>query len=160
MGSYIQSPITDIKRNRVKARFLALYLPSSFTIIPNMPPQRTPLGPISSNRQPRQHISPYWRGVIAGESRAGSTPTKIAKDLNLDRETVRRTVCLDQIRDEGESLLKAARKLSYSPLEERHILRWCRLHPKSTYTEVKAACHVTISTTTIKKILKCHGITN
>jgi hypothetical protein len=155
-----QSPITDIKRNRVKARFLALYLPSSFTIIPNMPPQRTPLGPISSNRQPRQHISPYWRGVIAGESRAGSTPTKIAKDLNLDRETVRRTVCLDQIRDEGESLLKAARKLSYSPLEERHILRWCRLHPKSTYTEVKAACHVTISTTTIKKILKCHGITN
>ena len=109
-----------------------------------MPPQRTPLGPISSNRQPRQHISPYWRGVIAGESRAGSTPTKIAKDLNLDRETVRRTVCLDQIRDEGESLLKAARKLSYSPLEERHILRWCRLHPKSTYTEVKAACHVTV----------------
>jgi hypothetical protein len=65
----IQSPITDIKRNRVKARFLALYLPSSFTIIPNMPPQRTPLGPISSNRQPRQHISPYWRGVLLQESR-------------------------------------------------------------------------------------------
>lgn len=125
-----------------------------------MPPQRRPLGTISSNHLPQKHFSPYARGVISGKASEGATPTKIAKDLKIDRETVRRTIKLESIRDEGKSLPKAARKKSYTDIEERHILRWVRAHPKDTYKQVKAGCGVACSKSTLKKILKKHGIQN
>ena len=87
-----------------------------------MPPTRTPFKEISGNHIHKHNVSPYWRGVIAREARKGGIATEIAKDLNLDRETVRRTISLDHLRDEGKSLPKATQKLSYTPLDERHIL--------------------------------------
>src|SRR3954451_11277089 len=122
--------------------------------------QRTPFKEISGNRPNRKHLNPYWRGVIAGEARTGGTPTEIAKDLKLDRETIRRTISLDQLRDEGKSLPREPRGKSYTPLDERHILHWVRRHPKSTYQEVIDACNLSCKKTTVKKILKTHGITN
>ena len=99
---------------------------------------RTPLKEISGNRPNGKHLSPYWRGVIAGEARTGGTPTEIAKDLKLDRETIRHTISLDQLRDEGKSLPREPRGKSYTPLDERHILHWyadtLNLHTKRSST--------------------------
>jgi hypothetical protein len=118
----LQSPSTDIKRIAIKREKSRLLLPLPFIFYPKMPPTRTPFKEISGNHIHKHNVSPYWRGVIAREARKGSIATEIAKDLNLDRETIRRTISLDHLRDEGKSLPKAARKLSYTPLDERHIL--------------------------------------
>ena len=156
----LQSPSTDIKRIAIKREKSRLLLPLPFIFYPKMPPTRTPFKEISGNYIYKHNVSPYQRRVIAREARKGSIATEIAKDLNLDRETIRRTISLDHLRNEGKSLPKAARKLSYTPLNERHILHQVRRHLKSTYKEVKEACGIKCSTTTIKKILEYYSITN
>ena len=125
-----------------------------------MPPQRTPLGVSSGNRRPYQHLNPSTRGKISGASFFGSTPTEIAFGLNAARSTVRYTLAQDHLRPDGVSLPKNPRRKSYTLAEERKLLRHIRLHPKDTYQEVKIACDLDCSKTTIKRILKLHGIAN
>jgi transposase len=156
----LQSRVTYTKRNHIKHEKSREPDQHSFTTTIIMPPQRTPLGSISCNYLPNKHYSPYQRVIIAGKASEGATPTKIATDLKFACESIRRTVALDLIRHEGESLPRKPRNKSYSDLEERHILRWVRLRLKSIYKEVIAGCGVKCSKTTVKRILKEHGITN
>jgi hypothetical protein len=125
-----------------------------------MPPQRTPMGVISGNRQKGKHLTPDMRGKIVGLSLFGSSPTEVAVGLNIEHSTVRYTLSTDSLRHEGSSQPKDPRRKSYSLAEERKLLRHIRLHPKDTYKQVRVACALTCSTTTIKRILKIHGITN
>ena len=125
-----------------------------------MPPQRTPLAPKSLNVIPGKHISPYLRAKIAGKAEAGVRPAELTQEYGLEYSTVWRTIQLDLKRHEGESLPKAPRKKSYTEAEERLLLRHIRLNPKDTYAEVKRACRLACSRSTIKKILDEHGIHN
>ncbi|KFY70741.1 hypothetical protein V499_08970 [Pseudogymnoascus sp. VKM F-103] len=125
-----------------------------------MPPTRRPLASITGNRLPGAQLSPYQRGQIIGRQSEGATPTKIARDLNLDRSTVRYTIATDPFRTEGKSLPRTPRGKSYTEAEQRLILRHVRLHPKDTYQEVKDACKVKCSCSTIKRILHEAGIGN
>jgi transposase len=125
-----------------------------------MPPQRSPLGPISGNRLLGAHLSPYARGVIAGKASAGAKPSEIAAELELEYSTVYRTIQLDLTRHEGASLPRTPRKKSYTEADERILLRHVRLNPKDTYAKIKIACGLACSKSTLRKILKEHGITN
>ena len=125
-----------------------------------MPPQRKPLGPVSGNRLLGQHLSPYARGKIAGKAEEGATPASIAKELELEYSTVYRTIQNDLLRHEGKSLPRTPRKKSYSEHDERVLLRHVRANPKDTYREIMTACGLGCKKTTIRKILKEHGITN
>lgn len=125
-----------------------------------MPPQRTLLGAISGNRLPGGHLSPYLRGQVIGSQRAGATPAEIALGLNLYRQTIQYTLAQAKLRTNGESLSRLPRSESYTDKEERYILRYVRLHPKATYQDVKQELGVTCSTSTLKRILKTHGISN
>jgi hypothetical protein len=156
----LQSAPTDIKRERVKTRFLASPLSSSSLLSANMPPLRTPLGSISGNRLKGCEISPYMRGQVAGKASECRGLRGIATDLKLDYSTVRYTLKQDELRHEGESLPRAHRKKSYTDADERNLLRHVRLNPKDTYKQVIIACGLDCKTTTVKKILKQHGIAN
>jgi transposase len=125
-----------------------------------MPPQRSPLGPISGNRLLGAHLSPYARGVIAGKASAGAKPSEIAAELKLEYSTVYRTIQLDLARHEGASLPRTPRKKSYTEADERILLRHVRLNPKDTYAMIKIVCGLACSKSTLRKILKEHGITN
>ena len=125
-----------------------------------MPPLRTPLGSISGNRLKGCEISPYMRGQVAGKASEGRGLRGIATDLKLDYSTVRYTLKQDELRHEGESLPRAHRKKSYTDADERNLLRHVRLNPKDTYKQVIIACGLDCKTTTVKKILKQHGIAN
>ena len=125
-----------------------------------MPPQRSPLGPISGNRLLGAHLSPYARGVIAGKASAGAKPSEIAAELKLEYSTVYRTIQLDLARHEGASLHRTPRKKSYTEADERILLRHVRLNPKDTYAMIKIVCGLACSKSTLRKILKEHGITN
>jgi transposase InsO family protein len=125
-----------------------------------MPPLRTPLGCISGNRFKGCEISPYLRGKIAGKASLGLTAYKIAKDLKLVTGIVRYTILQDELRDEGHSLPRKPRNLSYTEHDERVLLRHVRLNPKDTYKQVIIACGLNCKTSTVKKILKKYGIAN
>ena len=125
-----------------------------------MPPQRTPLGPISGNRLLGEHLSPYWRGRIAGRAEEGANPALIARELKLEYSTVFRTIQKDLLRHEGKSLPKTHRKKSYTEHDERVLLRHVQLYPKDIFREIMTACRLGCKKTTVRKILKEHGITN
>lgn len=125
-----------------------------------MPPERTPLGPISGNRLLGQHLSPYARGRIAGKAEEGATPAQIAEALNLEYSTVYRTIQQDLLRHEGKSLSRTPRKKSYTEADERILLRHVRIHPKDSYKQIKEGTGVTCSKETIRKIFKAHFITH
>jgi transposase len=125
-----------------------------------MPPIRTPLGSISGNRIPGGELKPYQRGKIIGKAEEGASIAKIARDLKCHESTVTYTIQQERLRNEGASLVRASRKKSYSDRDERNILRYVRLNPKHTYKQVKVFLQLKCSKTTIKRILKEHGISN
>ncbi|KAH9204021.1 hypothetical protein DL95DRAFT_349506, partial [Leptodontidium sp. 2 PMI_412] len=105
-------------------------------------------------------LSPYLRGQILGQARRYTNPYEIARDLKLDYGTVKYTIKQEPLRDDGKSLPRKPRGKSYTIAEERKLLRHVRLHPKDTYQEVITPCSLGCKETTVKKILKEHGITN
>ena len=74
-----------------------------------MPPLRTPLSSISGNRPRRCEIHPYWRGQIAGKASEGANSYEIVMDLDLTCSTVQYTLQQDELRTNGESLLRTPR---------------------------------------------------
>jgi hypothetical protein len=134
------------------------FIPNLLHNYTKMPPQRTPLSSISGNRPRGSEISPYIRGQIKGQANRGATQASIAKDLNLVKSTVQYTLQQDELRNNGQSLLRKPRGKSYTDGEERLLLRHVRLNPKDTYKQVIIACNLSYKPTTVKKILKKHGI--
>jgi len=121
---------------------------------------RRPLQEISSNSTIRKELSPYQRGILVGASRASAKFSEISQALSVPKSTVHDTLKVDPERDNGKSKPRTGRPLAYTARDEHKILRFVRRDPKSTYDDVQKACRVDFSTTTIKKILKKHGISN
>jgi len=125
-----------------------------------MPPSRTPLGCISGNRFKGCEITPYICGKVMGKASHGRNSYQIALDLGLDRSTVKYTIKQDPLRNEGSSIPRKPRNLSYTEHDERVLLRHVRLNLKDTYKQVITACGLKYKTSTVKKILKKYGIAN
>ena len=121
---------------------------------------RTPLGPRSGNERRGPELTPYQRGLIVGAAGSGAKPTQLARQYKVSRDTIKSTLRLDLERKDGESKPRSGRPKAYSDRDERKILRQVRLHPKCTYADVRKACVVTLCDSTLKTILKKHGILN
>jgi transposase len=122
--------------------------------------QRVPLGPRSGNIRRGPELSPFTRAKIVGARDFGGTPTQIGTRYNLAESTIRSTLKLDPERSNGISKPRSGRPKLYTEREERCILRQVRLHPKCTYADVRRACLVTLCDSTLRRILKKHGIAN
>jgi hypothetical protein len=116
--------------------------------------------PISINRTQGGHFTPRSRTRIVERYNCGYTPAAIATGFNLLDSAVRYTIDQSQYRNNNDSLPRTPRLKSYSHLDERNILRFARVCPKATYKTVKRHTGVTCSVSTIKKILKAHGLVN
>jgi transposase len=123
-----------------------------------MPPKRRPLGEISRNVQKRKELDPFTRGQIIGASKCGISTSAIGKRLSIPRTTVRDTLSLNQLRNNGESLPRAGRPRLTSKQDERLLLRIVRRFPKYTYQQLKAFSRLKISISTMRCILKRHHI--
>jgi hypothetical protein len=121
---------------------------------------RTPLGPRSRNARRGPELTPYQRGLIVGAASLGKKPTRIARQYKLPLETVKSTLRLNLVRNEGQLKPRSGRPKAYSDRGERKILQQVQLHPKCTYVDVRKACVVTLCNSTLKSILKKHGILN
>jgi transposase len=134
------------------------FLPS--TTPPYISMQRIPLGTRSVNVRRGPELSPNTRGKIIGAKDFGGTATQIAKRYNHPESTIRSTLKLESERVRNVSQPRSGRPKTYSDRDERHILRHVRLHPKCTYADVRRACLVKLYDSTLKSILKKHGIAN
>jgi len=100
------------------------------------------------------------RGQVKGQATRGANQIDIAKDLKLTLSTVSYTLQQDELRNDGYSLPRKLRGKSYTNAEERLLLRHVRFNLKDTYKQVIATCGLSCKLTTVKKILKRHGICN
>jgi len=125
-----------------------------------MPSTPRPLGPITPNIIRKKHLSPQSRGKIIGASLAGITTASISRLLSTPKETVRRVISLADSRPHGLPLPKSGRPVLYSVQDERSILRFIRSNPCTKYCDIKSACGLDISHSTIKRILRKNGITS
>ena len=143
-----------------KPRFLAFLYSRPLYSINNMPSTPRPLGPITPNIIRKKHLSPQCRGKIIGASLAGITTASISRLLSTPKETVRRVISLADSRPHGLPLPKSGRPVLYSVQDKRSILRFIRSNPCTKYCDIKSACGLDISYSTIKRILRKNRITS
>jgi transposase len=98
------------------------------------------------------------RGLIVGATASGQSGTRIAEHLNIPRSTVYDTLHLDFARNDGQSRVR--RPKAYTDLDLGKLLRHVQLHPTETYEQIKNALGLPYSATTIKAMLKAHGVTH
>jgi hypothetical protein len=123
-----------------------------------MPLQRRPLGPITPNIIRNKDLSPQSRGKIIGAYIAGARPSAISRLFSTPDSTIRTTLSMASIRPHGLSLPKPGRPIKYSVQDERSVLRFIRLNPQTKYNAIKEVCGLTISHSTIKRILRKNNI--
>jgi hypothetical protein len=123
-----------------------------------MPPQRTPLRVIDSNRPRGKEVSPYMRGKIIGMVDSGSSISLIQAQYGLSRKAVRGTITQDFLRQQGPSLPRSGCPPTYSDRDERHMLRNLRLFPKSTFDDRRKETGLEMSNSTIKRLAKKHKL--
>ena len=125
-----------------------------------MPPTRTPLAERNGNRHRGPELSEYKRGCIIGMHDAGKKDVEIHRFYYHPYLTVQSTIQLAPLREDGYSLPRSGQPKSWTPAQERRVLRHVHRFPKDTYAEVIKACEVGFKKSTVKKILKLHGIKN
>ena len=118
-----------------------------------MPPQRTPLGAIDSNRRRGKDISPYIRGKIVGMADSGSSVSEIQARYRVSRKAVRGSTAQDSQRPEGKSVPYSGYPPTYTIRDKRLILRNLRLFPKSTFDDRRLESGIEMSNSTIKRLV-------
>jgi hypothetical protein len=123
-----------------------------------MPPQRTPLRTINSNRTRGKDITPYMRGKIIGAANNGASPTEIQVQFRVSRGAVRGSIAQDTTRLEGESAPRSGCPSVYTVQDERIMLRHLRLYPKSTFDKHRHNTGLEMSNSTIKRLAQKNGL--
>lgn len=124
-----------------------------------MPPQRTPLRDIDGNRRYRgSELTPYQRGEIVGQRKAGMTPREIEVDLGLSRGVVRHTLESIQVRDEGYTRPRSGTPMKYDSRSRRRMLLCLRNHPKMTYEQRRKHIGIKMSDSYIYRLATAEGL--
>lgn len=121
---------------------------------------RRPLAEISPNKASNHELSPYLRGKIERSRDLGQKCDIIAKTLKLAPSTVSYTLAKSTQRSEGHTLLRSGRPRLYTERDSRRIVRFVRVHPKSTYEDIRQNLHIYLSHDTFGRILAGVGIKN
>ena len=88
-----------------------------------MPPQRTTLGAINSNRYRGKDISPYIHRKIVGMADSGSSISEIQAQYRVSRKAVRGSITQDSQRLEGKSASYSGCPPTYTIRDKRLMLR-------------------------------------
>ena len=119
---------------------------------------RTPLGPRSGNQRVNKELTPYKRAIIIGRHLEGGIPSSIAKDENVNRETVRSTISKDPIRKEQASQARSGRPTIVSYRDQRRIYRTIRKEPAIEYGKLKRDLSLPYSRSTLYRTIRDMGL--
>ena len=125
-----------------------------------MPPQCTPLGLVSGNRQFNHELTLYQRGIAVGMTFTGTKSSEVEVALDCSRGALQSTFKFADLRNQGQSQTRIGTPKSYTDADERNLLYHIQKNPKDSYAKIKKACGMTCSKSTIKKILVKYGIHN
>ena len=125
-----------------------------------MPPIRSPLASISTNRRSNTELTPYQRGEIIGRRATGQSQYQIAAHVGLSRSTIQYTLDHQKSRPDGLSTPRAGHPLKFTARETRSMLRCVRIHPKMAFAERRAHCDTKMSNSHIKNICREAGLTH
>jgi hypothetical protein len=122
-----------------------------------MPP-RTILGIIDGNRGVRNELTPNQRGKIQGARQAGAT-FKVASEIGeCTPSTAKTTIRRAPERHNGISKPRSGRPKEWDVRFERRVIRTVRMHPKTTYAQLRDQLHTYLSHDTLARILKDYHI--
>ena len=119
---------------------------------------RTPLGLITLNRIRKKQLSLYTKGKIIGARLFSVKPADIVRIFEIPDQTVHDTINNAISRPYRTPLQKPGRPVLYTDRDERLILRFVRTHRKTKYTVIKYEYGLTISYSSIKRILRKNRI--
>lgn len=134
-----------------------------------MPPERSPLSDVDSNRaaevpeEPKKRtrgpeLSEYQRGMIAGMRMAGATPTQIQEETGHSRSAVRHTIDKMAVRKEGKTLPRSGVPEKYDSRERRKMIMNIRKHPEMTHEQRREATGLTMSDSFIRRLALSNGL--
>ena len=99
----------------------------------NMLTQRRPFRELPLNIIRGKELTPKMRGKILKMHDANYSEAYIIIRLKLSRLAVRYTIAQDELRPNGYFKPRPGQIKSFTPLDERNILRHAREYPKHTY---------------------------
>ena len=108
----------------------------------------------SNRHRKRSTLNPYMRGKIMGARDFGISFTKIAAKYKLPRSTVSGVVYRDQDQENGATSSRNGRPRSMSSKDERHVLRFLRRRPHTSYSTLLAEVPAKFSLSTLQRFLR------
>ena len=121
---------------------------------------RTPLAAIDHNLNRRkEHSSTKRAGIVAAAAFGGSI-SEIATHFDVPPTTVKGILKRAPLQPDFASHARCGRPKSYTPYDERQILRIVRREPKITYAQLRRQSGIAISKSTFRRILQSRGIKN
>jgi transposase len=123
-------------------------------------PCRVPLQELPVNRLPNQELSDGIKERLYGCALAGQGNTEIAEAEQLSINTVIHSIQRTRTRHTVVNEPRSGRPRKYSERDARSVIRFSRLHPKSTYNDLRRNTGLNLSTPTLRGILQDVGIIN
>jgi hypothetical protein len=77
-----------------------------------------------------KHLSPQKRRFLVGMHTGGSTAREISAKTKIPLQTIRDTIKLDPLRDNGVSIPGRGMPITYDHVFERNLVRFVRQFPK------------------------------
>jgi len=102
----------------------------------------------------RRELTDFERGEISGLHKGGHTPTDISRILRIPRTTVNSVIQNPQPNRQA----RTGRPYILTERDERHILLEIRKNPKISYQKLSEILNLYVSSRTIRRMLKKHGI--
>jgi Transposase len=119
---------------------------------------RTILGIIDGNRGVRNKLTPNQRGKIQGARLAGAI-FKVASEIGeCAPSTAKTTIRRAPERHDGISKPRSGRPQEWDARFERRLIRTVRIHPKTTYAQLRDQLHTSLYYDTLAHILNKYYI--
>jgi transposase len=113
---------------------------------------------ISGNRRKNDELSPHTRSAIMSALANETSPSKIAADHNVSRQTVYNTRKRFESLETFDSRPRKGGPVKFSAYTKRYIYRIARRHPAWSYKALIANTPGGPSRTTIRRILYRYGL--
>lgn len=106
----------------------------------------------------RHELAPCTCNLINGAFEPGAARRAIAKQFSIPYRTVCNTIKLAATQPNGHSKKRMGRPKKVDAKFERRSIRYISQNSFATYTQLKADLELDVSISTIRRILRPHGI--
>jgi transposase len=145
-------PVQSLKPKRANP-ISTRFFPITIYLQQRIMPQRRPLGETSGNRPVGYELIVNDCAQIVGAVKCGVRIADAARAFDFTPSTVKTTVRRNSVRHANEDLPRSGRPIKATERDVCTIIRYVRVNPKHTYRQIKTQLRISLSASTIKRIL-------